>query len=331
MTTELVVSLTAFDPIKVGIAELKRRYAGVAFDVSTPKKLAEVRKDRTDVRKIKANIEKVRVAEKDFYLRAGQQIDAFAKTIVDEIDPIFKTLDDQIKAEETRKAEAAKANEVRLARIQGLIDVIRQAPAENFVSSIEELAQAIDDTKAIEISASVYAELQDAAEAVRRNVLAKLESMHSSAVARKAESEALEAQRIENARVAAEQAATAAALATQRAELEAERAALNPIAEEAKPIANSAPERDWREPVTSRAPLQATIRRAAPGVPITAVPAEFLDDVPMVRTRRGATGANHMSPRVVFEALTEQAKSRTSLDNVRDVLDAITYLKDHAE
>lgn len=223
-----------YSPIEAGLAKLREQFAGVVFDVTTTKGLEDAKAARQAIRAPRYELEKARKALKAPALEYSKRIDSEAKRIEAELLALETPLDEAIKAEEARKEEikAAKAREElkRQQDIQERLDHIR-----DFATSAAGLSsakiEAMRETLAeFQISTELYAHRAGEAMLLQEETLAKMDQLHSAALAQEQEAERLAAERAAMERQRQEQEAAAqrqreaeaAELARQRAELEAE-------------------------------------------------------------------------------------------------------------
>ncbi|VDH07615.1 hypothetical protein [Bordetella trematum] len=223
-----------YSPIEAGLAKLREQFAGVVFDVTTTKGLEDAKAARQAIRAPRYELEKARKALKAPALEYSKRIDSEAKRIEAELLALETPLDEAIKAEEARKEEikAAKAREdlKRQQDIQERLDHIR-----DFATSAAGLSsakiEAMRETLAeFQISTELYAHRAGEAMLLQEETLAKMDQLHSAALAQEQEAARLAAERAAMERQRQEQEAAAqrqreaeaAELARQRAELEAE-------------------------------------------------------------------------------------------------------------
>lgn len=210
--------IAAYSPVAAGLAELRHRFDGVVFDVSTTKGDKEARGFRKELVALRTTLEAKRKELKAPALAYAKRIDDEAKAITLEILGLEEPIDAQIKAEEARKeaerAAKAEAERQRVAAIQERIanditGAVRGAVGRSF----SEISQILSDVGAMVIGAE-FEEFQAQAQAAKGETLDKLRDMQQSALAREEE----------EARIKAEREAEAARLAAERAELERLRA-----------------------------------------------------------------------------------------------------------
>ena len=78
---EVQNAVAEFDKVAAGLAELKGKYAGVVFDVTTTKGMDEAKAARAAIREPRYEIERVRKAAKAPILKLGKELDDRAKAI----------------------------------------------------------------------------------------------------------------------------------------------------------------------------------------------------------------------------------------------------------
>lgn len=237
--------LVSYSATEAALSRLRMTHAGVRFDLTTTAGDKAARAARMELVTLRTTLERKRKAFKEPALAFGKMIDAEAQRITDEILKIEKPIDAQIKADETRREEerraAAAAEAERKAKLQAGVDgiaaFVRQASAPGMTAA--RLAKGIEILTGMAFPPEQWQEYTAAAVKAHAEALAAIKEAHAGAVEREAEAARLEAQRIENERVAAElqakiealrkqqeeAARRAAAEAAEHAELERERIA----------------------------------------------------------------------------------------------------------
>lgn len=218
-------ALASFVPIEAHMKTLAARYKDVAYDVTTTKGMAEAKAARMVLRdEGRYAVQRLVKRVKDEANDLKKTIDARGDEVIAITQDIEAAIDGQITAEETRKAaekaerdrierERVSALEQRLAGLSVWIERCKLAgiTAERIRTGINMLVQApIGDD---------WAEFKARAEARKAEVLDVMENLYAQALQREEEAARLEAQRIENARVAAEQAERQRVLDAQAAEI----------------------------------------------------------------------------------------------------------------
>lgn len=206
----VTAAVAKFDRVAFGLAELKAKYAGIVFDVSTAKGMKEAATARAAIRGPRVEVEKVRKECKAPILALGKEIDARAAAITLELLALEDPVDQQITAEQDRREqEKAHKAEVERARIAGIHrDIesdLRGVPTAMLGRTAEQLSFAIHDVVAIEITAERFAEFVDTATAGKESALVRLREMHAKQLAHEADQERLRLEREELARQRAEE------------------------------------------------------------------------------------------------------------------------------
>ena len=279
----IVTEIAEYSQTAAALSDLRHRYSGVAFNVTTTKGMDEAKKARQEVKGYRTALEAKRKEIKAPALERCRLIDEEAKTITAALLELEEPIDQQIKAEETRKeAEKAAKAEAERKRVALHMDSIQQIRdhLNNMVgASPEAFALSIKEVEQYECG-PYWEEFQGQAQQAKDETLGKLREMHAAAVAHeaeqariKAEQEAeaarIAAERAELARLRAEQEArdreAAAALEVERAKQEAElKAQREAAAKEAKRIADEreAAEREQAAKLAAeRAAQEAELRK----------------------------------------------------------------------
>jgi hypothetical protein len=256
--------LVAYSRTEAAIAELKARYSGARFDLTTTAGDRAARAARLELVRLRTSLDAKRKDFKAPALEFGRRIDSEAKRLEGEILALETPIDEQIKAEESRRAaEKAERDRIEAARVaehMACINEIRAAATGHGAASSASLAAAIEAVAALDVSAERYEEFAPQAVAAQAQTLATLTAMHAGAVEREAEAARLAAERAELARVAAEQAAERKRLADEAAAAAAARAAADRLAAEqraeADRIAREAREAEEARQATARVELE---------------------------------------------------------------------------
>jgi colicin import membrane protein len=208
----IVTEIAEYSQTAAALSDLRHRYLGVAFNVTTTKGMDEAKKARQEVKCYRTALEAKRKEIKAPALERCRLIDDEAKTITMALLELEEPIDGQIKAEEARKeaekAAKAEAERLRIARHQAVILYLRGIPADVASESADKVLAALNELDALDITSSLE-EFQGQAQQTKDESLAKLREMHAAAVAHEAE----------QARIKAEQEAEAARIAAERAEL----------------------------------------------------------------------------------------------------------------
>lgn len=225
-------AIIEFNTVQKGLAELRHELAGVQFDVTTTAGDKAARAARARCVSIRTSADAAYEGWNKPMLAKQREMRAILAKIKDEVKAVEEPIDAQIKAEEARKAEIKAAKEAaELARqqaIQSRINAISQYPVQAAGKSAADVAALLAAVAELPITTELYEHRAGEAMALQADTVAKLEQMHSAALAQEQEAARLAAERAELERQRLEQEAAAAAarkaederLAKERAELE---------------------------------------------------------------------------------------------------------------
>lgn len=116
---DMTTAVAEINETQAGIAALYQKYDKVIFDVDTPDGIAAARAARAEIRTPRYSIENLRKAAKAPVLALGRTLDAMAAELTTDILALETPIDNQIKAEEQRIADAKQAEiDAEAARIQ---------------------------------------------------------------------------------------------------------------------------------------------------------------------------------------------------------------------
>lgn len=268
-----------FAPFRERLDKAKADAAAVKIDCATPAGMKAALTHRAALRSIRVEAEAARKLRKAPILDIGKLLDSRYKEIETEIAPEEGRFDAAIVAEQSRKeterAEAEAAEAARIDRIQKRIAEIGAIPADLVGKPSIDIADALAEAEAIEITPS-FEEFSDPARWAKDKAVATLKQLHAGAVAQEqAAAEAAEkikAEKEELARLRAAQEkrdaeAKAAAAeeerrqADARAAIEAEQAAARKAIEEEARLAREKRAEEDRIADQLRAQQQAAERR----------------------------------------------------------------------
>ena len=105
--TEVTKAVAEFDRVGAGLAELRKQYGNVVYDVTTTAGMNDAKVARAAIREPRYEIERIRKAAKAPILALGKKLDTEAARITSELEKLERPIDGAIKAEEDRK-EAEK-------------------------------------------------------------------------------------------------------------------------------------------------------------------------------------------------------------------------------
>jgi hypothetical protein len=227
-----------YKAVDAGLAELKTKYAKTVFDVTTTAGDKAARAARQECVKLRTSVEAIRKEIKAPMLEKIALLDGEAKRITAEVKAVEAPIDEQITAEETRKAEIKAAKEAAdLARqkaVQERIDHIRDFATEAVGLGSVKIGLMRDTLGEFPLTPELYEQRTGEAMQVHAEIMNKLEQLHGAALEHEqeqarvvAERAEVERQRLEQEAVAAEaRKAEDARIAAERAKLAQEQAAL---------------------------------------------------------------------------------------------------------
>jgi len=220
-----------FAAIEPDIRSLAARYENVAFDVSTPKGLADAKAARHDLRENgRFFLNRALDAKKREVNDGKKLLEAETERLVAIIAPVEAGVHKQIEAEETRKAaekaerervaaEAERAAaerkagfEAEIAKIHANVDKARGLPAYRIANGI-----ALVEAMAF---GEEWAEFAEPAAKAQAETVAELRKLHAETLAQEQAAAEAEALRIENERKAAELAQQQASIRLQQRRME---------------------------------------------------------------------------------------------------------------
>jgi colicin import membrane protein len=206
--TEVSNAVTEFDRVGAGLAELRKQYGGVVYDVTTTAGMNDARAARAAIREPRYEIERIRKAAKAPILALGKKLDAEAARITSELEKLEQPIDDAIKVEEDRKErEKERRIQAELARVEALqerVAELRGCPNLTASSGSELIAGHIGDLERLLVDESLQ-EYQQAGADAKAAGLARLRELHAAALTHEAEQARIKAEREELAQLHAEQ------------------------------------------------------------------------------------------------------------------------------
>jgi hypothetical protein len=160
------------------LADLRSRYAGTRYDVTTTEGMKAATVGRRELRELRVDIEAKRVELKAPIIERGRLLDAEAKRIIGELVALEMPIDAQIKAEEKRKAEEKAAREAaerdRVSRIQQRVQWIRGTLVDAAGRSADAVFAIAETVAALPITAELYGEFVPEAAAAKTETTAAL-------------------------------------------------------------------------------------------------------------------------------------------------------------
>lgn len=200
--TVAVTDIAEYQPHEEQIVRLETTYAKLVVDCSSPEGLAsakEVRVDIRDVRYALANTTKTALvpyqqAVKDAQARVNQ-VKEFGETLKDRVLAIEAPIDEAIKAEEKRVADAkAERERIERERVEGIqlkISHFRNVVPAYASRTAAEIAPMLERVKASVILPDEYGEFEADATIARDNAIEQLDVLHSAAVERESAAQKL--------------------------------------------------------------------------------------------------------------------------------------------
>jgi|GEM_PF-1200579 len=203
-----VTDIAEYRPHEEQIVRLETTYANLVVDCSTSEGLAnakEVRVDIRDVRYALANTTKTALvpyqqAVKDAQARVNQ-VKEFGETLKERVLAIEAPVDEAIKAEEKRAADAkAERERLEAERVEGIrtkITRFSSVAAAYATRSAADVANVLQNVKESVILPEEYAEFEAEGTIARNNAIEQLETLHRAAVDREEAAAKLAAQQKE--------------------------------------------------------------------------------------------------------------------------------------
>lgn len=194
-------AIVEFNAVQKGLAELRHELAGVQFDVTTTAGDKAARAARARCVSIRTSADAAYEGWNKPMLAKQREMRAILAKIKDEVKAVEEPIDAQIKAEEARKAEIRAAKEAaELARqqaIQSRINAISQYPVQAAGKSAADIAALLAAVAELPITTELYEHRAGEAMALQADTVAKLEQMHSAALAQEQEAARLAKERAE--------------------------------------------------------------------------------------------------------------------------------------
>jgi hypothetical protein len=187
---EGTVSGTALAPLsqmQASLVALTEKYANKTYDIQTKAGMAEAKADRLAVREVRYRIPDIAKECKAQLRDAISKVDEFAKALTDRLLAIEATSHDAITAEEARKEkariEAARLRAEKLAAAAETVEAIRNRVTMAVGKAPTEVEELIAVLKTIEPDAETFGEGAGDVMRAKTETLAKLQEMHTSALA----------------------------------------------------------------------------------------------------------------------------------------------------
>jgi DNA repair exonuclease SbcCD ATPase subunit len=190
-----VTDIAEYRPHEEQIVRLETTYAKLVVDCSTSEGLANAKEVRVDIREVRyalANTTKTALIPyqqkvKDAQARVNQ-VKEFGETLKDRVLAIETPVDEAIKAEEKRiadaKAERERIEAERIETIRAKITRFSSVAAAYASRSAADIATILQSVKESVILPEEYAEFEAEGTIARDNAIEQLETLHKSAVER---------------------------------------------------------------------------------------------------------------------------------------------------
>lgn len=209
MPADAGTTIAEYSPTVQALADLRTKYEGVVFDVSTGKAMAVAKEARAELREHRVTLERERVRIKAPALERCRQIDSEAKRITAELVALEGPIDSQIKAEEQRKQLEKEAREQaerdRVIAVNARFEALKALPMRAVNATAAEIESVIAEAGEIDPE-SFPDDLQAAAVYERRIVIAALRAALDRQRAADEDVERAEVERAELVKLRAEQA-----------------------------------------------------------------------------------------------------------------------------
>lgn len=198
-TTECAI--VEYRPVAAALAELRKKYGNVVYDVTTTAGMRDAVAARAEIRTLRTSLEKERQRIKRPALERARLIDDEAKTItaalVELETPIHEAIKEEERRKEEEKARKAAIETARVMAIQDKIDAMRMLPTQLCDADEEALAEAAARLSSTEITSDEYEEFTSAAVITRDTTVQHLLRLQDSRRERRLEEERLAAARRE--------------------------------------------------------------------------------------------------------------------------------------
>lgn len=210
------VKIAQYSRTMAALAELEKKHKGMVFDVTTTAGMKEAKAARKELRELRVDLENKRKELKAPLLDYTRALDGQAKDITARIVALEAPIDEQVKAEEQRKArEKAEAEAAERARIDAhrrVIEAMRNKPLELIGAKPTDLERAFLEIQRTDLSG--LEEFAGEAALVKDEAAGKLHELWTQAMEREeAAAKEAYAQRQRDAKAAEERAAREAELA----------------------------------------------------------------------------------------------------------------------
>ena len=202
------MEIVEYSKTQAVLGDLRQRYEGLVFEVTTAKGMIDARKARAEIREWRIGLEKERVRIKAPALERSRLIDSEAKRITAELVKLEQPIDEQIKGEEEKKEKERltkeEAEKTRVETLRDRIQAISEIPFRERGRTSSEITIIIESTRAIPID-ETFQEFQQEAQSVKDGVIGELEKLFAETLAMEQEKARIIAEREELAKLRSEQ------------------------------------------------------------------------------------------------------------------------------
>ena len=183
-----------YNGVEAALSEIKSKYAGRVYDVSTTTGMKDARVARREVREVRTGLEKLRKEIKAPAWARCKAIDDEAKRITAELLKIEEPIDCLISDEENRilfeKEQKAQAEALRVAKIRERIEQFNVMPA--WGAKAAEISARLREVNEIPVD-DTFAEFTEAAAIAKAQAITRLSTLAEEARALEAEQAKLKA------------------------------------------------------------------------------------------------------------------------------------------
>ena len=224
-------AITEYSATEAALSGLRLRLEGVKYDVSTTAGMTTAKQDRRELVTLRTSLEAKRKEIKVSALVRCKLIDEEAKRITSELLALEVPIDEQIKAEERRKAEEKAERDRLAAEAQKILDdkiaAISQLPLKVIGKDSTEITVFLAALEAKEFGGEFAGDTLVRAQAAKQSAVDTIRQALADTLAAEERAAQAEAERIEReAREAAEQEAKRIEDAKRKAEFERQQAEL---------------------------------------------------------------------------------------------------------
>ncbi|MCW8960162.1 MAG: hypothetical protein OQK29_01280 [Ignavibacteriaceae bacterium] len=225
LTVQIEKQLSEFKPFEADLAEFKKRYDGVVYDLTDSKQEKQARSDQYAIGKVVGNLDRKHKEIKAPLAELVKMVDGKRKEIKDDLQSIQGKIKSQIQQHEAKMAEHEEMLKAKFEKIKSL-----SVFADFIEPASEQIKMALDEAESITIDDS-YEHYKDESNIELEKQISQLKTMLDKAKKRESEAAELEKLRKEAAeREEREREERIKAEAAEAARIESERKAAAEIA-----------------------------------------------------------------------------------------------------